>query len=65
MRRCRPHRLTTQGGFRLIPVLSIDHNIRRFKAYMRRLGRLPGTVAFMRRTRLKRRIAAGEQQAKA
>lgn len=76
MRRCshqpyepsgrRPHNtLTTQGNFRLIRAFDIDHNIRRLKAYTRRLGRDPASLALRRRTRLKRRIKAGTGQANA
>lgn len=62
MKRCTKrgtHSDRIHNRFRLIRLFTVDHNIRRLKAYVRELGRLPASVALRRKTRLKRRVRAG------
>lgn len=46
------------AGFRLVRCFGVDHNIRRLRAYIRRIERTPDMVRLKRRTRLKKRIRA-------
>lgn len=51
-------RLTTESGWHSIRGLTIEHNARRFRKHVERLGREPEMRRFMRATRLKKRIRA-------
>lgn len=51
-------RLTTESGWHSIRGLTVDHNARRFRKHVERMGREPEMRRFMRATRLKKRIRA-------
>ena len=51
-------RLTTESGWHSIRGLTVDHNARRFRKHVERIGREPEMRRFMRATRLKKRRAA-------
>jgi hypothetical protein len=57
MRPC--NKFTTSGsGFRLIRLFSIDHNGRRLRHYMNKIGRTPEMMRWAKRWKLRNRRRA-------
>ena len=57
-------KLTTESGFRLIRVFSIDHNARRFRKHVERLQRDSGHMRWHKRLKTKLdRVRRREAQA--
>jgi hypothetical protein len=58
MEKLRAARCDREQHFRLIRGLTLDHNLRRFQAYVKKLTKHPDVVAIAARVRAKRRAHA-------
>lgn len=60
MMRCKGK--PTKGGFRLIRAFSTEHNVRRLKHYVKRLGTTPDAKRWGRRWKLRHRFGSKDQR---